>query len=279
MGAGKSHKQGGFTKAANAQRFVRNRDKILKDKEVNKEANIHKKMCEGICNKCRDIVRWKFHYAKYKPLRVPAVCQDCKQKCVTKAYRALCDKCASKRKACPSCLTTNFNNTHKEMNLPGEMVHEDELEEEEAEDTSGKVTKKEKKNHYDDFDDFDDFDDMDDDEEEDEEDEEDSVEDNKAEEDNQEEDEEEEEEQTNSNTAAALNTSTLPNDTLVGNSVFTASLSAAAADGVNIMGQWNEKKYQNVASAKYSKARVAGSVEDVNNSNTYIRPVVEKNDK
>ena len=93
----------GFIKAANQDKFVRNRDVKLKDVEVKKEANIQRLMCEGVCNKCRAKVQWRFQFNKYKPLTKIANCQSCKQKCVTKAYRTMCDKCACAKKACSSC--------------------------------------------------------------------------------------------------------------------------------------------------------------------------------
>jgi hypothetical protein len=60
-------------------------------------------MCEGVCSRCRDKVQWRFKYDKYKPLKNPAKCQECKQKTVHKAYRTFCDNCSSKKKVCPSC--------------------------------------------------------------------------------------------------------------------------------------------------------------------------------
>lgn len=93
----------GFTKSAQRQKFVRNRDLKLKDKELKKEANIQKLMCEGVCRRCREKVQWRFNYNKYKPLKNPATCQHCKQKTVVKAYRTLCDNCAKQRNVCPGC--------------------------------------------------------------------------------------------------------------------------------------------------------------------------------
>ena len=95
--------QEGFTKAAQKQKFIRHRDIKLKDKEVKKERTIQKGMCEVVCSRCRDKVQWRFKYDKYKPLKNPAKCQECKQKTVYKAYRTFCDHCSSKKKVCPSC--------------------------------------------------------------------------------------------------------------------------------------------------------------------------------
>ena len=94
---------GGFTKAAQRQKFVRHRDVKMKQSELEREARTQKLMCEGICTRCREKVQWRFRYDKYKPLKNVATCQSCKQKCLTKAYRAFCDGCAKKRNVCSSC--------------------------------------------------------------------------------------------------------------------------------------------------------------------------------
>eukprot|EP01036_Dinobryon_divergens_P026323 gene26323-34951_t len=99
--AGKS--SDGFTKSAQKKKFVRHRDVKMKEKELKKEANIKRVMCEGVCKRCRDKVQWRFKYDKYKPLKNPGTCQQCKNKTVTKAYRTLCDKCATSRQSCASC--------------------------------------------------------------------------------------------------------------------------------------------------------------------------------
>lgn len=93
----------GYTKSAQKQKFVRHRDIKMKESELKKEAKIQKLMCEGVCKRCREKVQWRFKYDKYKPLKNPATCQNCKQKTVTKAYRTLCDRCAQSKKQCPSC--------------------------------------------------------------------------------------------------------------------------------------------------------------------------------
>lgn len=75
----------------------------MKDSELRREAHIQKAMSEGICDKCREKVQWRFKFDKYKPLTKPATCQSCKNKTIHKAYRNLCDPCATKRMVCPSC--------------------------------------------------------------------------------------------------------------------------------------------------------------------------------
>ena len=99
--AGKSSE--GFTKSAQNVKFIRNRDIKMKDSELRREAHIQKQMSEGICDKCREKVQWRFKFDKYKPLTKPGTCQACKNKMVHKAYRSLCDPCSIKRGACPAC--------------------------------------------------------------------------------------------------------------------------------------------------------------------------------
>lgn len=101
---GRNDWSNGFTKSANKTKFVRKRDIKMKDSEVRKEAHITRAMCEGICKRCIEKAEWRFKYDKYKPLKNVGNCQQCKQKCITKAYRTLCDKCALARKVCPSCV-------------------------------------------------------------------------------------------------------------------------------------------------------------------------------
>lgn len=75
----------------------------MKDKELRKEAQIQRTMCEGICDRCREKLQWRFKYDKYKPLTKPGNCQKCRNKTVTKAYRIYCDRCATADGVCASC--------------------------------------------------------------------------------------------------------------------------------------------------------------------------------
>lgn len=93
----------GFVKAAQKKKFVRNRDLKLKDSELRKEAHVQHVMVEGICDKCREKLQWRFKYNKYKSLTRPGSCQSCKNKTITKAYRTYCDVCAKKHNVCPGC--------------------------------------------------------------------------------------------------------------------------------------------------------------------------------
>ena len=52
---------------------------------------------DHLCQRCYDQIKWKIDYKKYKPLSAPGKCTDCKNRCVLKAYRALCDACSIKK--------------------------------------------------------------------------------------------------------------------------------------------------------------------------------------
>lgn len=93
----------GYTKAAQKIKYVRNRDLKLSGKELKEEERIKHGMCEGICSHCREKLQWRFQFNKYKPLKNLANCQGCKRKCITKAYRTLCDECSNQKNVCPSC--------------------------------------------------------------------------------------------------------------------------------------------------------------------------------
>jgi hypothetical protein len=93
----------GYTKSAQKVKFVRNRDVKLSGKEMKEEERIQKGMGEGICLKCREKVQWRFQFNKYKPLKNIANCSGCHKKCITKAYRTLCDPCAKEKNVCPGC--------------------------------------------------------------------------------------------------------------------------------------------------------------------------------
>lgn len=64
-----------------------------KDKKIQKLLATPK---DHLCQRCFDQITWKIEYKKYKALTTPGRCNDCKQKSVFKAYRALCDACADK---------------------------------------------------------------------------------------------------------------------------------------------------------------------------------------
>ena len=58
-----------------------------------------------LCERCLNIVAWKVKYNKYHPLKTPGKCNQCTEKCIYKAYRTICDGCATKdgKKRCTKC--------------------------------------------------------------------------------------------------------------------------------------------------------------------------------
>jgi len=62
-----------------------------------KTIKINETPLENLCQRCYEQIKWKMDYKKYKPLTTLSRCVDCKQKSITKAYRSLCDKCATKK--------------------------------------------------------------------------------------------------------------------------------------------------------------------------------------
>ena len=58
-----------------------------------------------LCERCLDILSWKVKFNKYHPLKTPGKCNQCQEKCIYKAYRTICDGCATKdgKKLCTKC--------------------------------------------------------------------------------------------------------------------------------------------------------------------------------
>ena len=58
-----------------------------------------------LCDRCLDILAWKVKFNKYHPLKNPGKCNQCLGKNIYKAYRTMCDSCATKdgKKRCTKC--------------------------------------------------------------------------------------------------------------------------------------------------------------------------------
>ena len=58
-----------------------------------------------LCDRCLDILAWKVKFNKYHPLKNPGKCNQCLGKNIYKAYRTICDSCATKdgKKRCTKC--------------------------------------------------------------------------------------------------------------------------------------------------------------------------------
>ncbi len=59
---------------------------------------------DRMCARCRDQLKWKLEYGKYKPLTAMARCVKCTKKNITKAYRTCCDQCSDDLSVCSKCL-------------------------------------------------------------------------------------------------------------------------------------------------------------------------------
>lgn len=72
-------------------------DKTVKTKQIN---NLQ---ISNVCERCKSILEWKIKYKKFKPLKAPATCTKCSQKCVKHAYHMMCKPCADANGVCPKC--------------------------------------------------------------------------------------------------------------------------------------------------------------------------------
>lgn len=275
----------GFTKAAQAAKFVRNRDIQLKDSELRREAKISKESAEGICKRCREKAQWRFKYDKYKPLKNRGNCQNCKQKTIVKAYRTFCDPCAVKLKCCPGCTIPNavsqaleaeIEKVQKKPEVEEDGEEADEMDEEDS-DGGGEVkyTINTKKGPVTVFNkataaatttapvdkEAEDEDEMV--EEEDDEDEDDDVEYEDCDDDEEADEEDEEDAETEQPKKKKTAASTKPTKEI---SEYQQALNNAEADmdkEVKMMDMaWDEKKFTNMAASKYSKNRVVGAEND-----------------
>jgi hypothetical protein len=201
----------GFTKDAQKVKYVRNRDLKLSGKELKEEARVQRGMGEGVCLKCREKLQWRFQFNKYKPLKNIANCSGCHKKCVTKAYRTLCDDCGNQRNCCPGCC----------QDL--QMLYEEKKQKEENEAEENSNEKKEGTELP-------------------------PLSHSAGEEGNDDENMEEAEENVDPEPGAKRGIESEP---VVPTTVFTGTLS-----------EWNSRRFDEVVSTKYSKARVTGSEED-----------------
>lgn len=71
-----------------------------KDDKIKLKNNV---VLDRLCTKCFTQVKWKLEYGKYKPLKQPARCNQCRMKRCVKPYRNICNSCADTLKACSKC--------------------------------------------------------------------------------------------------------------------------------------------------------------------------------
>ena len=136
----------------------------------------------GLCQRCTEQIEWRKQYRKYKPLKTPATCRECRQKTVVAAYHNLCKPCADAKGVCAKCCgeeeIVNVEQPDRSVEIDAKMKTFKErtkrtilrkLEKGEIEpvDVLNMVSDKKKKNDLDDWsDEDDDLDDEDDDNEE-----------------------------------------------------------------------------------------------------------------
>lgn len=53
---------------------------------------------DHLCQRCVEQVQWKIDYQKYKPLTKPRKCDSCNKPNIIKAYRMICEGCATAKK-------------------------------------------------------------------------------------------------------------------------------------------------------------------------------------
>lgn len=58
---------------------------------------------KGLCERCKNVLEWKVHFRKYKPLTQPKKCTRCSQKNILRAYYVVCDDCGAKENLCCKC--------------------------------------------------------------------------------------------------------------------------------------------------------------------------------
>lgn len=59
---------------------------------------------DRVCQRCYEQLQWKLQYGKYKGIKQPKKCVNCKQKAILKPYRLLCNKCGDDLKKCTKCM-------------------------------------------------------------------------------------------------------------------------------------------------------------------------------
>ena len=79
-----------------AQKY-QNKTKFRLNAQSRKTQKIAAAPLDRLCGRCLDQIKWKIAYKKYKPLTTAGRCTDCQKKHIIKAYRVLCDPCASKK--------------------------------------------------------------------------------------------------------------------------------------------------------------------------------------
>ena len=74
----------------------------------NKNSKLTKKIdsepLDNLCRRCFGKLSWRKKYRKYKLRTVPGKCNLCQEKNIVKAYRTICESCATQRMICAKCV-------------------------------------------------------------------------------------------------------------------------------------------------------------------------------
>lgn len=59
---------------------------------------------DRVCHRCYEQLQWKLQFGKYKPIKQPRKCENCRERAILKPYRLLCNKCGDDLKKCTKCM-------------------------------------------------------------------------------------------------------------------------------------------------------------------------------
>jgi hypothetical protein len=99
---------GSLRKGAPTRGPPRHQNKFaFKHNKNSKKTKVIKQITHGgLCRRCFEKIEWRKKYRKYKPLSAPAICNECHQRTVKRAYHTLCDSCAGGRGVCAKCVVS-----------------------------------------------------------------------------------------------------------------------------------------------------------------------------
>ena len=126
-----------------AQRH-QNAFKFKNNNLAGKNAKAQEAPLDLLCRRCLDQIKWKIDFGKYKPLSKPHKCNKCQGPWVFKAYRTICDKCATQEKSNGILLCTKCGENVKAKEESGyaesgRMTAKEEKKEEEVLDETARL--------------------------------------------------------------------------------------------------------------------------------------------
>lgn len=101
-----------------------------KDDKINLQKNA---ILDRVCERCYEQLQWKLKYGKFKPIKQPKKCENCKMNSILKPYRSLCNKCGDELKKCTKCMEDSsyckqsFKHVPKVVRLRMNALAENEL--------------------------------------------------------------------------------------------------------------------------------------------------------